>query len=161
MPTPFFLPVGSQATVKTLVSQELKELDYKMVLANTYHLYLRPGVSLIEEMGGLHRFMAWDDAILTDSGGYQIFSLAPLRQLSNDGVTFRSHIDGSSHHLTPESVIKLQESLGADIIMVLDECPPSDASCGQVQEAVDRTHQWAVRCLKTRSREDHHPPLIS
>ena len=152
--TPLFLPVGSQATVKTLTPAELKGLGINMILANTYHLYLRPGVPVIEKLGGLHRFMAWDGALLTDSGGYQIFSLAPLNRLSDDGVTFRSHIDGSQHHLTPEMVIGLQESLGADVIMVLDECPPSDAPLARVRSAVERTHRWAERCLKARRRRD-------
>jgi queuine tRNA-ribosyltransferase len=146
VPTPVFLPVGSQATVKTLVPQELKDIGFGMVLANTYHLYLRPGISVISDMGGLHRFMGWDGAILTDSGGYQIFSLAGLRQINNEGVTFRSHIDGSQHFITPELAIKFQEALGADIIMVLDECPPIDADLESIRRAVAHTHLWAERC---------------
>ena len=154
VPTPIFLPVGSQATVKTLTPQELKEIGVPIVLANTYHLYLRPGIVAIEKMGGLHKFMAWDGAILTDSGGYQIFSLTPLRKVSDDGVIFRSHIDGSEHFITPEQVIQCQEALGADIVMVLDECSAHDDSREKVQRAMVRTHQWADRCRKHHSRHD-------
>jgi len=152
IPTPVFLPVGSQGAVKTLTPQEVKALGINMVLANTYHLYLRPGIGVIEKLGGLHNFMGWDGAILTDSGGYQVFSLAPLRKVSDEGVTFRSHIDGSRHHLTPELAIRYQEALGADIIMVLDECPPHDDSFDKVKKATDRTHRWAERCLKAKKR---------
>jgi queuine tRNA-ribosyltransferase len=154
VPTPVFLPVGSQATVKTLTPEEIKGVGFTMVLANTYHLYLRPGISIIEEMGGLHQFMAWDKAILTDSGGYQIFSLARLRQVSDDGVVFRSHIDGSEHLITPESAIQFQETLGADIIMVLDECPSHDDSLERVEKAMRRTHLWAERCQRVHRRND-------
>jgi len=154
VPTPVFLPVGSQATVKTLTPEELKEIGVPMVLANTYHLYLRPGISVIEKMGGLHKFMAWDRPILTDSGGYQIFSLAALRQVSDEGVLFRSHIDGSEHFITPELIIQFQETLGADIIMVLDECPAHDDSLEKVQMAMTRTHKWAERCQKAWRRSD-------
>jgi len=152
--TPIFLPVGSQGAVKTLTPQEVKELGYKMLLANTYHLYLRPGIEVIEKAGGLHNFMGWEGAILTDSGGYQVFSLSPLRKVSDDGVTFRSHIDGSQHHITPELAIQYQESLGADIIMVLDECPAHDDSPAKVKKATERTHKWAERCLKAQKRPD-------
>jgi len=152
--TPVFLPVGSQGAVKTLTPGEVKDIGIVMVLANTYHLYLRPGIATIEKMGGLHKFMAWDRAILTDSGGYQIFSLASLRQVRDDGVIFRSHIDGSQHLITPELVIQFQEALGADIIMVLDECPAYDDSFEKVSRAMSRTHQWAERCLKTQRRSD-------
>jgi queuine tRNA-ribosyltransferase len=148
VPTPVFLPVGSQGAVKTLTPEEVKSLGFNMVLANTYHLYLRPGIGVIEKLGGLHNFMGWDGAILTDSGGYQVFSLAPLRDVNDEGVTFRSHIDGSQHHLTPELAIQYQESLGADIIMVLDECPAHDDSLEKVKKATERTHRWAERCLK-------------
>ena len=146
IPTPVFIPVGSQATVKTLTPEELSDIGISMVLANTHHLYLRPGVSVIEKMGGLHRFMAWNGAILTDSGGYQLFSLAPLRRVSDEGVVFRSHIDGSQHFITPELATQFQEILGGDIIMVLDECPASDADFEKVRIAMNRTHQWAARC---------------
>jgi queuine tRNA-ribosyltransferase len=151
--TPVFLPVASQGTVKTLTPEEVKNIGFDMVLANTYHLYLRPGIPVIEKMGGLHRFMAWDKAILTDSGGYQIFSLAALRQVSDDGVLFRSHIDGSEHLITPELAIQFQEALGADVIMVLDECPPHDSRFEKVQAAVNRTHRWAERCQKAHQRQ--------
>jgi len=154
VPMPVFLPVGSQATVKTLTPDELKDIGVPMVLANTYHLYLRPGIAIIEKMGGLHKFMAWDKAILTDSGGYQIFSLAPLRRVSDEGVTFRSHIDGSQHFITPEQIIEFQESLGADIIMALDECPTYGESLEKVREATERTHRWAERCQKAQKRGD-------
>jgi len=152
VPTPVFLPVGSQGAVKTLTPDEVKALGINMVLANTYHLYLRPGIGVIEKLGGLHNFMGWDGAILTDSGGYQVFSLAPLRKVSDEGVTFRSHIDGSQHHLTPELAVQYQESLGADIIMVLDECPAHDDSLDKVKKATERTHRWAERCLKAQKR---------
>ncbi|MEE9583285.1 MAG: tRNA guanosine(34) transglycosylase Tgt [Dehalococcoidales bacterium] len=152
VPTPLFLPVGSQATVRTLTPEELEGIGIKMVLANSYHLYLRPGISVIEKMGGLHRFMAWDGAILTDSGGYQIFSLTPLARVTDEGVTFRSHIDGSQHSITPELAIEFQQALGADIIMVLDECPPSDAAFERVQRAMVRTNEWAERCRRAQGR---------
>jgi queuine tRNA-ribosyltransferase len=154
VPTPVFLPVASQGAVKTLTPEEVKALGVAMVLANTYHLYLRPGIGVIEKVGGLHKFMAWEGAILTDSGGYQIFSLAPLRRVSDDGVIFRSHIDGSEHHITPELIIQFQEALGADIIMALDECPAHDDSLEKVKEATERTHRWAERCQKAHQRHD-------
>ncbi len=154
VPTPVFLPVGSQGTVKTLTPDEVKELGLTMLLANTYHLYLRPGMAVIEKLGGLHKFMGWDGAILTDSGGYQVFSLTPLRRVSDEGVTFRSHIDGSEHFFTPERAIQLQENLGGDVIMVLDECPAHDASLEEVQAAVKRTQQWAERCREAQKRCD-------
>lgn len=150
--TPVFLPVGSQATVKTLTPQEVKDIGFSMVLANTYHLYLRPGIGVIKKMGGLHKFMAWDGALLTDSGGYQIFSLAPLCRLGDEGVTFRSHIDGSEHFMTSELAIQYQEALGADIIMVLDECTAYGDSQERVRKAMMRTHQWAERCQQAHQR---------
>jgi len=148
VPTPAFLPVASQGTVKTLIPEELKDIGTTIILGNTYHLYLRPGIDVIEKLGGLHKYMGWDGPILTDSGGYQVFSLARLCRVTDDGVTFRSHIDGSEHHLTPELVIDFQQKLGADIIMVLDECPAINASTAKVHEAVDRTSRWAERCRK-------------
>ncbi len=151
--TPVFLPVGSQGTVKTLTPDEIKGIGVDMILANSYHLYLRPGIAAIEKAGGLHRFMAWDRAILTDSGGYQIFSLAPLRRVTDEGVIFRSHIDGSQHLITPESAIQSQEALGADIIMVLDECPAHDDGFAKVQAAVNRTNRWAERCLRVKKHD--------
>jgi len=152
--TPVFLPVGSQATVRTLTPEDIKEIGFNMVLANTYHLYLRPGIDIIEKMGGLHRFMAWDGAILTDSGGYQVFSLSPLCKITDEGITFRSHIDGSEHFITPELGIQYQETLGADVIMALDECSAYGDSQEKVKKAMDRTHRWAERCLKTHKSYD-------
>jgi len=154
VPTPVFLPVGSQATVKTVTPDDLKDIGVTMILANAYHLYLRPGVEVIERMGGLHRFMGWDRAMLTDSGGYQVFSLARLREISDEGVAFRSHLDGSQHFLTPEAVIRIQESLGADIIMVLDQCPSHEESYERIRRAMERTHQWAERCQRAQTRSD-------
>jgi queuine tRNA-ribosyltransferase len=152
--TPVFMPVGSQATVKALTPEHLREIGIKMILANTYHLYLRPGVDIVKKMGGLHRFMDWDRAILTDSGGFQIFSLSRLRQINDEGVKFRSHIDGSEHFITPESDIQFQEDLGADVIMALDICPSFQDSPAKVKEATDKTHKWAERCLRAKTRVD-------
>lgn len=151
--TPIFAPVGTQATVKALTPSQLEELGATLVLANTYHLYLRPGDELVAEMGELHRFMNWPNPILTDSGGFQVFSLATNRVIDEDGVTFRSHIDGSTHRFTPEKSIAIQENLGADIIMVFDECaPPYDYEYNRT--AIDRTHAWAERCLEAKTRND-------
>lgn len=151
--TPVFAPVGTQATVKAVTPAQLKEIGVSLVLANTYHLYLRPGADLIAELGGLHRFMQWDAPILTDSGGFQVFSLAGMRKIDENGVTFKSHIDGSIHYLTPEKAIQIQEQLGADIIMAFDECaPPYDRPYNE--QAMQRTHQWAERCLAAHSRHD-------
>jgi queuine tRNA-ribosyltransferase len=152
--TPVFLPVGSQATVRTLTPGEIKETGFNMVLANTYHLYLRPGIDAIEKLGGLHRFMAWDGAVLTDSGGYQVFSLSPFCKISDAGVKFRSHIDGSEHFLTPELAVRYQESLGADVMMVLDVCSAFGDSREKVKKAMERTHRWAERCLQAKTRHD-------
>ncbi len=150
---PCFAPVGTQATVKTVTPHELEALGAELILANTYPLYLRPGAELIARLGGLHRFMAWDHPILTDSGGFQIFSLAHMRRVDEDGVTFRSHIDGSEHRFTPELAIQTQELLGADIIMCLDECPdPRDRAYNE--EALRRTHAWAERCKAAQRRKD-------
>ncbi|MBI2847456.1 MAG: tRNA guanosine(34) transglycosylase Tgt [Chloroflexi bacterium] len=152
--TPAFSPVGSQATVKALSPQDIKEIGANVVLCNTYHLYLRPGVDVIEEMGGLHRFMAWGGPVITDSGGYQVFSLGHLRKLTEDGVLFRSHLDGREHLLTPELSIEAQDRLGADIIMALDECTPYGEDIGVFRQATERTHRWAERCLRAhRSRK--------
>jgi queuine tRNA-ribosyltransferase len=148
------MPVGSQASVKTLTPDELKELGYKLILANNYHLYLRPGTDVVAGYGGVHKFMGWDGALLTDSGGYQVFSLSPLRKMSDEGVTFRSHIDGSKHFFSPELAIKYQEIFGADIIMALDECPPVEASRAAIESAVARTHAWALRCKAAKTRAD-------
>jgi queuine tRNA-ribosyltransferase len=152
--TPVFLPVGSQATVRTLTPGEVKEAGFNMLLANAYHLYLRPGIDIVRKMGGLHRFMAWDGAVLTDSGGYQVFSLAPFCKITDEGVAFRSHIDGSEHFLTPELAIQYQEALGADVIMVLDECSAYGDSREKVEGAMKRTHRWAERCLQARQRSE-------
>ncbi|HRV92921.1 MAG TPA: tRNA guanosine(34) transglycosylase Tgt [Anaerolineae bacterium] len=153
IPTPVFAPVGTQATVKTLTPADLHELGATLILANTYHLYLRPGPDLIADFGGLHHFMGWDGPILTDSGGFQVFSLEGLREIDEDGVTFRSHLDGSKHRFTPEQVIAIQEKLGADIIMAFDECPAPDDRDYNV-EALDRTHRWAERCRQAQRRPD-------
>ncbi|HEY2980693.1 MAG TPA: tRNA guanosine(34) transglycosylase Tgt [Anaerolineales bacterium] len=151
--TPVFAPVGTQAAVKTLTPAQLKELGASLVLSNTYHLYLRPGDDLVAELGGLHRFMRWPQPMLTDSGGFQVFSLANTREIDDDGVTFRSHIDGSTHRFTPERSIRIQENLGADIIMAFDECSdPNDQAYSQI--AMDRTHRWAERSLKAKRRAD-------
>jgi queuine tRNA-ribosyltransferase len=151
--TPVFAPVGTQATVKSLTPPQLEELGASLVLSNTYHLYLRPGDDLVAQMGGLHNFMRWPHPILTDSGGFQVFSLAGTRTIDDDGVTFRSHIDGSSHRFTPEKAIQIQENLGADIIMAFDECAPPD-DYAYNQKAVARTHAWAERCLQAKKRPD-------
>jgi queuine tRNA-ribosyltransferase len=148
------MPVGSQATVKAVTPDHLRTIGVRMILANTYHLYLRPGVDIVSKMGGLHRFMDWDGAILTDSGGFQIFSLSHLRKISAEGVKFRSHVDGSEHFISPESDILFQEQLGADVIMALDICPSFQDSIEKVQEATTTTHRWAERCLKAHSRRD-------
>ncbi|KAF0107447.1 MAG: queuine tRNA-ribosyltransferase [Anaerolineaceae bacterium] len=151
--TPVFAPVGTQATVKTLTPAQLAELGASLVLSNTYHLYLRPGEELVREMGGLHEFMQWPGPILTDSGGFQVFSLAETRKIDDDGVTFKSHIDGSTHRFTPEKSIQIQENLGADIIMAFDECSdPNDHAYSQI--AMERTHRWAERCLAAKTRDD-------
>ena len=151
--TPVFMPVGTQATVKAVSPRDLHDLGATVVLANTYHLYLRPGDERIARLGGLHQFMGWDGPILTDSGGFQVFSLAQRRKLDADGVTFRSHIDGSEHRFTPEKVIGIQENLGADIIVCLDECAKPYDYDYNVQ-ALARTHAWAERCQAARSRPD-------
>lgn len=151
--TPVFAPVGTQGTVKGLTPHQLLELKSTLLLANTYHLYLRPGDKLIADLGGLHKFMSWDKPILTDSGGFQVFSLGEINQISDEGVRFQSHLDGSYHTLTPEKSILIQENLGADIIMCFDECPdPYDHAYNRI--ALDRTHQWAERCLYAHKNTD-------
>ncbi|HNN13605.1 MAG TPA: tRNA guanosine(34) transglycosylase Tgt [Anaerolineales bacterium] len=151
--TPVFAPVGTQATVKTLTPEHLKEINASLVLSNTYHLYLRPGDELVRDMGGLHKFMRWSGPMLTDSGGFQVFSLAQTRKVDEDGVTFKSHIDGSTHRFTPEKSIQIQENLGADIIMAFDECSdPNDHT--YIQKAMERTHRWAERSLNAKKRSD-------
>ncbi|MFN2200057.1 MAG: tRNA guanosine(34) transglycosylase Tgt [Caldilineaceae bacterium] len=150
---PAFAPVGTLANVKTLEPRDLRELKVELILANTYHLFLRPGHRLVEKMGGLHDFMAWEGPILTDSGGYQVFSLADARSLDDDGVTFRSHIDGSTHRFTPESVMEIEQALGSDIAMVLDECP-NPLEREENERALVRTHRWAARCKAVHTRPD-------
>jgi len=148
------MPVGTQGTVKAVLPRDLKEMGCQILLGNTYHLYLRPGAEPIRELGGLHRFMSWDGPILTDSGGYQVFSLGAMRKLSEEGVRFQSHLDGSYHLLTPESVVQIQEALGSDIAMVLDECIPHNVKREYVRESTARTIRWAERCLRARSHAD-------
>src|SRR5579862_1453619 len=152
--TPCFMPVGTAATVKGLTPQELREAHAQIVLANTYHLWLRPGLATIEAAGGLHRFMAWDGPILTDSGGFQVFSLESRRKLDDDGVTFRSHVDGSEHRFTPENVIAFQEAIGVDIAMVLDVCVKLPATRDQLEESVRLTTDWARRSAAARTRRE-------
>ena len=156
--TPVFMPVGTQATVKTISNQELLDAGAQVILSNTYHLYLRPGEKLIEEAGGLHRFMGWEKPILTDSGGFQIFSLSTLVKLKNEGVEFRSHIDGSKHFLSPEDVVRIQRSLDSDIIMPLDECVKYPAERSYVEKSLGLTREWAERSkkvwLEIQSAED-------
>ncbi|HEX8228378.1 MAG TPA: tRNA guanosine(34) transglycosylase Tgt [Chloroflexia bacterium] len=152
--TPVFMPVGTQATVKSVSPDELKALNAQIILSNTYHLYLRPGSELIAEFGGLHGFMGWDRPILTDSGGFQVFSLSHNNKIDDEGVTFKSHLDGSTHRFTPEMVMRVEEELGADIIMVLDECTPYPSSHEYNEKALRRTHSWAERCLRAHSRQD-------
>jgi len=150
--TPVFMPVGTQSTVKAMTQEELEELDFSIILGNTYHLYLRPGHDLIGKAGGLHRFMSWDRAILTDSGGYQVFSLRDLRRIGDEGVIFKSYIDGSEHVFTPERVMEIQGVMGADIAMAFDECPPYPSTYEYARESAERTHQWAIRS-KSAARE--------
>ena len=150
--TPTFMPVGTQASVKGISPQELRALNAGIILSNTYHLYLRPGHELIREAGGLHRFMNWDGAILTDSGGFQVFSLSKLRKITEEGVQFRSHIDGSMHFLSPEKVMEIETALGADIIMALDECAPYPADYEYTKKSMYLTSRWAERCLKAHTQ---------
>ncbi|OWZ83445.1 tRNA guanosine(34) transglycosylase Tgt [Natranaerobius trueperi] len=152
--TPVFMPVGTQATVKTMTPDELKELESEIILSNTYHLYLRPGSKLIKEAGGLHKFMNWDRPILTDSGGFQVFSLGNRRNITEQGVEFRSHIDGSKMFLSPEKAVEIQEDLGSDIMMVFDECPPYPADEIYVKKSLDRTLRWAKRCKDSQNHAD-------
>ena len=151
--TPIFMPVGTAATVKAMTPDELRRAGAQIILGNTYHLYLRPGHELIERLGGLHRFMNWSGPILTDSGGYQVFSLGALRTIREEGVAFRSHIDGSPHSLTPEKAVRIQESLGAEIMMQLDECPPYPADRDYLARSLERSLRWGARCLAARSEE--------
>jgi queuine tRNA-ribosyltransferase len=152
--TPTFMPVGSLGPVKGLESDDLQKLGFRLILNNAYHLFLRPGHKVVAELGGLHAFTGWPGAILTDSGGFQIFSLAKLCEITDDGVTFQSHIDGSTHFITPEKAIEIEESLGADIIMVLDQCVALPADGQMIQDSVRRTRLWAERCQAARRRTD-------
>src|SRR4051812_46713174 len=150
--TPAFMPVGTQGTVKGLTPDQVAGTGSQVILANTYHLMLRPGEKTVAALGGLHRFMAWPGPILTDSGGDQVFSLADINQIGDDGVTFKSHVDGSVVHLTPERSIAVQNDLGADIIMAFDECPPGDAPVEYQRRAVERTLRWAEVCKRAHAR---------
>ncbi len=152
--TPMFMPVGTLATVKTMAPEDLKEMGSQIILSNTYHLWLRPGADLIEEAGGLHKFMNWDRGILTDSGGFQVFSLAENRKITEEGVHFRSHLDGAKKFLSPEKAIDIQNKLGADIIMSFDECPPFDESYDYMKKSVERTSRWAERGLEAHRKMD-------
>ncbi len=152
--TPAFMPVGTQATVKSMTPEELRDCGAQVILGNTYHLYLRPGHKVIKRLGGLHHFMGWERPILTDSGGFQLYSLAGLRKVDRDGVTFRSHIDGSLHRLTPELVIEIQEDLGSDVMMCLDDCISYPAEDNEIREASELTVSWARRCLDAKTRDD-------
>lgn len=151
--TPVFAPVGTAATVKAVQPRDLQELGASLVLSNTYHLYLRPGDEVVRDLGGLHQFMQWPGPLLTDSGGFQVFSLSDTRKIDADGVTFQSHIDGSYHRFTPEKSIAIQENLGADIIMAFDECPPPD-NYDYVKHSLTRTHPWLLRCIDAKKRDD-------
>ena len=163
--TPIFMPVGTQGTVKAVEQRELKELGAQIILGNTYHLYLRPGMEVMQSMGGLHRFMNWDKPILTDSGGYQVFSLNDLRTIGHDGVTFKSHLDGSSHYFTPEKVVGIQRAIGSDIMMVLDECPPHPCAEEYARQSNAMTVRWAGQCKKawqeTPPLYGHHQSLFA
>ncbi|HEY1372252.1 MAG TPA: tRNA guanosine(34) transglycosylase Tgt [Candidatus Binatia bacterium] len=152
--TPAFMAVGTAATVKAMTPRDLEEAGCRIILGNTYHLYLRPGVDVIEKLGGLHRFMGWSGPILTDSGGFQVFSLGALRKITEEGVEFQSHLDGSSHKLTPEKVVDIQERLGSDIAMVLDECIPHPAERDYARASTLRTMRWAERSLRARQKSD-------
>lgn len=152
--TPIFMPVGTAATVKAMTPEELKEVGAQIILSNTYHLYLRPGHELIARAGGLHSFMHWDRPILTDSGGFQVFSLSDLRDITEEGVTFSSHIDGSRHFISPEKATEIQMALGADIIMAFDECPPYPAEYEYVKKSLERTTRWLRRCKDVHTRKD-------
>jgi queuine tRNA-ribosyltransferase len=145
--TPAFMPIATYGAIKTLSADEIKQINYNLILSNTYHLYLRPGLQVLHKFKGLHSFMNWDRAILTDSGGFQIYSLSNLRKIDNDGVEFKSHLDGSSHYFTPEKIIDIQRTIGSDIMMVLDVCPDSNAKKTEHEKAVKLTTQWAKRCL--------------
>jgi len=151
--TPVFMPVGTQATVKAVTQEELVEIGFNLILGNTYHLYLRPGHEVIRHAGGLHKFMSWSGALLTDSGGYQVFSLEKLRVIGDDEVIFQSYVDGSTHRFSPESVVAVQEALGSDIMMAFDECAPYPCDYEHAKNAMNRTHEWAVRCIAAKTTD--------
>ncbi|MBG9795468.1 queuine tRNA-ribosyltransferase [Paenibacillus dendritiformis] len=150
--TPTFMPVGTQATVKTMSPEELKEMNAKIILSNTYHLFLRPGHEIVREAGGLHKFMNWDRAILTDSGGFQVFSLSDMRNIEEEGVHFRSHLNGDKLFISPEKAMEIQNALGSDIMMAFDECAPYPAEHSYVKHSLERTTRWAERCLNSHAR---------
>lgn len=154
--TPVFMPVGTQGAVKAMTVDNLQEMGFKLILGNTYHLYMRPGADIVKEAGGLHGFMNWNGSLLTDSGGFQVFSLANLNKVSEEGVMFRSHIDGSPHFFTPEKVMEIEMALGADIAMVFDVCLPYPSEYKPAKEAMERTNRWAERCLKAHN----HPGQV-
>jgi queuine tRNA-ribosyltransferase len=157
--TPVFMPVGTQATVKSVTPEELEELGAQIILANAYHLYLRPGHDLIREMGGVHRFQGWERPVLTDSGGFQVFSLGEINTVAEEGVTFRSHIDGSKHLFTPERVMEIERAIGADVIMAFDECPPGQSEPAVAREAMERTIRWLERCRIRFDRLAEEDPM--
>lgn len=152
--TPIFMPVGTRATVKAMTPEELKEINAQIILSNTYHLYLKPGHDIVEEAGGLHKFMNWDKPILTDSGGFQVFSLGNMRKINEDGVEFKSHIDGSKHFITPEKSIEIQNALGSDIMMAFDECVSYPSDWHYVKDSMERTTRWAKRCKDANKNPD-------
>ncbi|MBS1111940.1 MAG: tgt, partial [Nitrospirae bacterium] len=157
--TPAFIPVGTIATVKSMTVGELKDIGAEIILSNTYHLYLRPGHDVIGNLGGLHKFMNWQGPILTDSGGFQVFSLSPLRKITDEGVEFRSHLDGSTHFLTPELAMQIQAALGSDIAMAFDECTPYPATREYTLKSLLLTTKWAKRCLEARNMNTPLTPL--
>lgn len=152
--TPIFMPVGTQATVKAMTPEELEDMEAQIILSNTYHLFLRPGHELVEKAGGLHKFMNWNHPILTDSGGFQVFSLGDLRKITEEGVEFRSHLDGAKHFLSPERAIEIENALGADIIMAFDECAPYPADREYVKKSLERTSRWAARCKAAHKKPE-------
>src|SRR5205085_3167826 len=158
--TPVFMPVGTLASVKSLTTDQLQLLGPEIILNNTYHLMLRPGIDLLEQLGGVHRFMNWDRAVLSDSGGFQVFSLASIRKVREEGVEFRSHIDGSAHFLSPETSIDIQQRMGVDIAMAFDECPAYGLSHKEVEKSMDLTHRWAKRSLAARGGQAPSPAIF-